>query len=253
MKKTVFLAALIATYIIILLFTRLPKTLSANAKEENFSYAQVIADDCAFYSDASLKIVRFYLPKTYAVKIVSIGTECSRVIYMDDAFSCPFTEGYVKNVCLSFLNDTPKTISPTVKLTVNCDEVIFADTFLSQPKAVITALESGYYYGELTIGAVSYVYLYISGYVGYMRKDCFNGYTIPENLIIVETPPETPTTDSDSESTLLKADTEKEKQNFSAAETLIVAVIVIAGLSGLFLIISKNSQNKGEKTYFEDE
>lgn len=251
MKKLVLFAALVTAYVIFTIFTILPKILTAHAKEENFSYAQVIADDCAFYSDASLKIVRFYLPKTYAVKIVSIGTESSRVIYMDDSLSCPFTEGYVKNVCLSFLKEAPKTVSPMVKLTVNCDEVIFADSFLSQPKAVITALESGFYYGELTIGATSYVYLYISGYVGYMRKDCFNDYTIPENPIFLETQPEIST--NDSESSHVKIDSEKEKQNFSTAETLIVAVIVIAGLSVLFLVISKNSQNKVEKTYFEDE
>lgn len=249
MKKPVLFAALVTTCLIFLIFTTLPKSLSVRAKEENFSYAQVIADDCAFYSDASLKIVRFYLPKTYAVKIVSIGTECSRVIYMDDAFYCPFTEGYVKNVCLSFLNEAPKTISPTVKLTVNCDEVIFADSFISQPKAVITALESGFYYGEITIGAASYVYLYISGYVGYMRKDCFNDYAIPENPVILETPPEIPTNNTESSYVTVYS----EKQNFSTAETLIVAVIVIAGLSVMFLVISKNSRNKDEKTYFEDE
>lgn len=237
--------------VIITVLATFKSSVVVRAKEENFTYARIITDDCAFYSDASLKIIKFYLPKTYAVKIVSVGTECSRVVYMDDALFCPACEGYVKNVCLSFLDETPNVISPSVKLTAETDEVIFADSALTQPKAVISAQNTGVYYGKLTVGATDYIYVYINGYIGYMRNDCFQEFDVPENIIVAPNLPDD--IKPDEESTISVKEDPLKEQNFSTAETLIVAVLVIAGLSILFLVIGKNSRDKNEKTYFDED
>ncbi len=216
----------------------------ANAENLSGSYARIVADDCAFFSDASLKIVKFYLPKTYCVKIVSVGAECSRVVYMDGNLSCPMAEGYVKNVYLSFLDEEPEVIYPALNLASVCDEVIFGDTTLSKPKAVIPVGSSAVFYGAMNINGNEYEYVYVNGYVGYMRKECF----APFNLPLLEIPVKPP----DSASSTDTAPDDKEiKSDFTTPEVLIIAVIVIAGLSLVFFML-KPTKEKSQKGFNDD-
>lgn len=219
------------------------------AIDNAFPYAKIVTDDCAFYSDASLKIVKFYLTKSYAVKVVAVGSEASRVVYMDGNYAYPSAEGYVKNVCIEFLDAMPDVLYPDVNLFVTCDEVIFTDSNLSQPKAVIPKGSSAKFYGELSINGYGYVYAYVNGYVGYMRKDGFTPYTVPvfEEIVI---PPDIDEPISDATSETNKTENHND---FSVTEVIIVIAVVIVGLLLIFFILKSNGENHGDKNDFGDE
>ncbi len=239
MKKLAILLAILISF-----GAALP-LISVKAEDLSGTYARIVTGDCAFFSDASLKIVKFYLPETYAVKIVSVGAECSRVVYMDGSFQYPMAEGYVKNICLSFLDEEPSVVYPSVSLTVIADEVIFGDIGLSQPKAVIPAGSSASYYGDIKLGGNEYEYVYINGYIGYMRKDCFAPFTVPLNEIPVEPPIEL-------NSSTTSQKTDNPQSDFSTSEILIIAVIVIAGLSLMFFVL-KPVKEKPQKGFNDDD
>ncbi len=239
MKKLAILLAILISF-----GATLPQ-ISVKAEDLSGTYARIVTNDCAFFSDASLKIVKFYLPETYAVKIVSVGAECSRVVYMDGSFLYPMAEGYVKNICLSFLDEEPAVIYPSVSLTVISDEVIFGDTGLSQPKAVIPAGSNASYYGNIKLGGNDYEYVYVNGYIGYMRKDCFAPFTVPLNELPVEPPIE------DFDSSTGSPKPENPQGNFSTSEILVIAVIVIAGLSLMFFVLKPTKEKP--KTGFNDD
>lgn len=213
-------------------------------------YAQVISDDCAFFSDASLKIVKFYIPKTYCVKIVSVGVESSRVVYLDDAPNLPKAEGYVLNVCLNFLDEKPDVCYPDITLTSLSDEVIFGDFDLKKPKAVIDAGSSANFFGEIVIESDTYLYVYVNGYVGYMRKGCFSPFSIPENPIIVKAPEVN--YDEERESSFLN-ERDNDDKNLKVSEILIIAVMVVAGLTLIFFILKPNKNQKRDEIGFSDD
>lgn len=223
-------------------------------KAETFTseYAQIVTDDCAFYADASLKIVKIYLPKSYSVKIISIGVSCSRVAYMDDSNLYPALEGYVLNVCLNFLDEKPETVYPSLSLTSKYDEVIFGDVNASIPKSVIPEGTVAKYYGEISIQGIIYEYVYANGFIGYMRKDCFLSFTVPENPIIKNEP--LPPDINEAESSALSQTTENnEKEKFDVSEILIIAVIVVAGLILIFFLLKPGKDDKKNQTIsFED-
>lgn len=222
------------------------------AYAENYvgRYAQVISDDCAFFSEASLKIVKFYIPKSYCVKIVSVGVESSRAVYLDDTSNLPKAEGYVLNVCLNFLDEKPDVCYPEILLTVISDEVIFGDFELKKPKAVIGAGSTANFYGETLIGSDTYEYVYVNGYVGYMRKAGFSPFSIPENPIIVKTPNEV--LDKDTESSFTH-ERENGDKNLKVSEVLIIAVMVVAGLTLIFFILKPNKDQKRDEIGFSDD
>lgn len=247
MKK---LAILLSFFIFITAANLRPPFRRAFAETYVGRYAQVISDDCAFFSDASLKIVKFYIPKTYCVKIVSVGVESSRVVYLDDSPELPKAEGYVLNVCLNFLDEKPEACYPDIFLTAISDEVIFGDFELKKPKAVIDAGSTASFYGEILIGSDTYLYVYVNGYVGYMRKGCFSPFRIPENPIIVKTPDIG--VDNDTESSFI-SERENHDTNFKVSEILIIAVMVVAGLTLIFFILKPNKDQKRDEIGFSDD
>lgn len=217
-----------------------------------FNYAKVISEGCAFYSDASLKIVKFIIPKSYSVKIVSTGAEYSHVVYMDKSNLCPASEGYVKNVYLEFLDKTPDVIYPNVNLTVVTDDVVFADNKLSTPKAVIQSGSIAAFYGELTISGFDYVYVYVNGYVGYMRKDCFANFDVPIYEEVIEIPSDILQGDT-ANGNDTTVDTNTKNDDLSISEIIVIAAIVLVGLLLVFFVIKSNGGNNGNNSAFEDD
>ena len=216
------------------------------AKAETYEYAQVVTDDCAFYSDASLKFVKFILPYSYYVKIISVGAETSRVIYLDDDFSCPPAEGYVKNVCLNFTLTPESALYPKTLVSLKTDEVIFGDLSLKTPKAVISAGSQAKFYGEIKTEGVNYLYVFVNGYVGYIRKDGFFSYVLPVNEISLTIENE----DNDEQSFSITEDNDT-KQKFKTSEVIIVAVIIIVGLTLIVFALKPNSK-KSYKQFDDD-
>lgn len=242
MKKVRFcLLILLLTLIIFGVKPFKPILFSANAST---NYALIIEENCEFFADASLKIVKFYLPKNYAVKIVSVGAESSRVLYMDDSFLYPVAEGYVKNINLNFVDDVPEVIYPSITLTTILDEVIFADNKISQPKAVISKGTEATFYGEYTYLGASYVYVYINGNVGYMKKESFAPYKLPEVNLPKENLTESSTENLDSEN--------NKSPTLKTNEILIFAVIIICAIVFLFFVL-KPSKEKPQNNFFDDD
>lgn len=245
--------AIIFTIIIFITVTKF-NTRQILVKAEPFTseYAQIVTDDCAFYADASLKIVKIYLPKSYSVKIISVGVSCSRVAYMDDSNLYPALEGYVLNVCLNFLDEKPETVYPSLTLTTKYDEVIFGDVNATIPKTVIAEGTSVKYYGEISIEGIIYEYVYTNGFIGYMRKDCFLSFFLPENPII-NNEPLLPDIGEFESSALSQTIADGEKQKFDVSEILIVAVIVVAGLILIFFLLKPGKDDKKNQTISFDD
>ncbi len=249
MKKS----AILIISLILIFYVPVPERYAfAFEKDSTFNYAKVISEGCAFYSDASLKIVKFIIPKSYSVKIVSTGAEYSHVVYMDKSSLCPASEGYVKNVYLEFLDKTPDVIYPNVNLTVVTDDVVFADNKLSTPKAVIQSGSIAAYYGELTISGFDYVYVYVNGYVGYMRKDCFANFDVPIYEEVIEIPPDiSQGNNSDSNDTSASVGTKTD--DLSVSEIIVIAAIILVGLLLVFFVIKSSGGNNGSSGAFEDD
>lgn len=207
-------------------------------------YARVITDDCALYADQSLKVIKYIIPETYCVKLTSVGTETSRVTYMDGNSLVPCSEGYVKNINLHFLDETPETIYPDITLTTTGNAVLFTDTALTNPKTVIETGVTGTYYGEITILGASYVYVYINGYAGYVRKDGFASFTVPEVVFEVEPDPDTDQSDDSTGETV-----QNTANTFSESEIIVAGALIITGLIVMFFILKPQDKNGGRKPF----
>ncbi|MBR2932820.1 MAG: hypothetical protein IKC33_00740 [Clostridia bacterium] len=242
--------------LIIFIFSFLPcVSRTAFCDEIPTSYARITSDDCPFFADPSLKIIKFYIPKNYYVKIVSVGTESSRVIYMDGNTDCPLSEGYVKNVYLSFEELKGITIYPEITVYTTCDEVIFTDTDLEKPKAVLIAGTSAIFYGTLNIEGVEYLYVYAKGYVGYVRRDGFAQFDVPVNYVEPVTPPND--TDNNLQSSPSEGDSDNHTaqgaNDIGAQEVIIIAVMIIAALSLIFLILRPERTNQKTRIFERDD
>lgn len=51
------------------------------AHAQTQKWARILNDNTPFYADYDCTILKFYLPKTYFVKVVSTGEDATRVIY----------------------------------------------------------------------------------------------------------------------------------------------------------------------------
>lgn len=211
-------------------------------------YGQIVTEDCCFYADASLKIVKFILPYSYYVKIVSVGTEASRVVYRSEDQTCPSAEGYVKNVCLGFNEVLPDSLYPEPTLRLKTDEVVFGDKSLTSPKAVVVAGSSARYYGEIKIDGSDYLYVYVNGYVGYVRKDGFISFDIPLNKVEL-LPDDNDDKTENSSTEKLYEETEK---NFSPSEIIVVAVIIVVGLTLLVFALKPSDKRRSERLDGDD-
>ena len=159
-----------------LIFITLPKNKVALADE---TYAMVITENASFYSDASQKYEKFYLPYSYFVKVIEIGAEFSRVLYMDDSKNYPQSEGYVKTSDLNFSVNPNSNPYPKITLSCEISDVLFSNAENLTPLTVINQNTPAIFYGELPINGETYLYVYANGYAGYVRKSSFSQFTVP--------------------------------------------------------------------------
>ena len=232
-----------------ILFSALNCGRAAKVFAESYGYARVVADDAVFYADAALLIERFILPKTYFVRIVSIGVESSRVVYMESG-SIPAAEGYVKNADLYFTQETPSSPYPDIRLTVEVDEVMFADVSRSQPKCVLSRSVAAHYYGEMTSGGETYLYVYSLGNVGYVKKSSFSDFSIPDHPTYREITPTDSSSDAESTSAEIS---QEQKSGVTSAQVIIIALLIVGVLCMLFLLLRPEQKNRKSRDYYDDE
>ncbi|MGN0818991.1 MAG: hypothetical protein ACI4M6_01150 [Christensenellaceae bacterium] len=212
------------------------------------SYAMVISDDCPLYWDQSLKTVKFYLPKTYFVKIISFGAEYSKVGYLDDSLNYPETVGYVNNRYLDFSLTPDTIIYPHITVSLKNDDILFLDAEKTQPKSVIKAKTDAVYYGEIALDNELYVYCYTQGFVGYIRKSSFESFFIEENPKYAElnnsSESYTDSTDGNSQSHT------QEKVEKTNPVTYVVFGVALAVILVIIYVIVRPEKNKKDGSFF---
>lgn len=140
-------------------------------------YARILNEKTPFYSDPDLRSVKFYLPYSYFVRVVSEGVDSTRVIYMENN-DAPAREGYIKTCDLFVCDYTPEAPYPDLKLVLKSDEVLFSDPVGKTARVVLSIGDAACYYGELTVDSETFYYVYTGIYVGYVRKNAFFDHTL---------------------------------------------------------------------------
>ena len=150
---------------------------------EQEQWARIVNENTPLYSDQSLTMIKFYLPRSYFLKVVNAQEQSTRVVYMDGRIGLPLKEGYVKTCDLFLFDGIPSNPYPELELTVITDEVLFSDTNKQYPKAVLTQGSVATYYGQLNVNNENFCYVYCNGYVGYVRKSAFATFEIPPHSL----------------------------------------------------------------------
>lgn len=153
------------------------KITTVTASEEK--WARIENENTPFYADYGCTMVKFYLPYTYFIKVISTGEDATRVVYMDDSLVLPLREGYVKTCDIYLFDGTPPNPYPEMSIKITADEILFADSKKQYPKTVLTYGDSATYYGELPIDGEIFCYVYCNGYIGYVRKSAFTPFELP--------------------------------------------------------------------------
>lgn len=201
---------------------------------ENRVYSRALTYTTGFYSDMNGAYLKFYVPYGYYVKVLERGDDYSKVSYMPENASFPILIGYVKTVDL-IISETPSSPYPLLYVSVISDEVLFADSSLAFSKAAVYSGSLALYYGELLSPAdEELVYVYCNGYLGYMRKNAFAPFNVPEN------PEPLPSSSQNSYS--------EKKNSSSSLQILIVALISIAVAVIVYVLFRPSS----EREEFED-
>lgn len=221
--------------LLVLIFLLLsPQPTSLLAKALPLEYARTV-ESCPLYADESCRIVKFYIPKGFCVRAVSVGSDVARVVVMEGYAACPVTEGYVKNINLFFLEERPDTVYPLVELTLKREEVIFGSPDLTLPKAVLGAGERAYFYGTVTANGTEYLYVYAGGQVGYVNKGGFDAFTLPD----LDPKVEADTSESflDDQSAATPPNGNGDDKSVTNGQILVIAVVLICGLCVFYLIL----------------
>lgn len=218
-----------------------PKT-TAYAQGE---YARILSENTIFYANPDCTIPKFIIPYSYFVRILQIGTESTKVSYMDQNSGLPASIGYIKTCDLFLFNDIPLNPYPVLKLTLKSDEILFADSDCNYPKTVLTDGCVAVYYGELTIDGITFCYVYASGFIGYVRKNGFASFSILQHELPISSATDLDVTDKTESADNEQSDLNEQTTTKTADETLKTVVIVavcIVCLSIVYLIFKPYNQ-----------
>lgn len=186
--------------------------------ESNRAYSRALTHTTGFYSDYNGAYLKFYIPYGYYVRVLEVNGDYAKVSYMPENSTFPVLTGYVKTVDLIISDTVPASPYPLLYITVDTDDVLFSDSSLSVSKAGIYSGSLALYYGEISSpSGEELVYVYVNGYLGYMRKNSFSLFTVPEN------PEPLPSSSSYSAPTSVKND-----KSASSLQILLVALISVA-------------------------
>lgn len=214
---------------------------AADNSAPKYEYARILTENTVFYADPNCSIAKFYLPYGYFVKVLSVNEDSVRVLYMDDNAEIPAREGYIKTSCLHPYAGEVSNPYPSVTLTLSFDEVLFADSKLSTPKAVLSSNVKAAFYGETIVEGEKYYYVYAKGYVGYVRKSAFLNAEIPAHPLPIKQ-----NTDQNRSS---DADENSQKQTTpyafgfdSTVKTVIIIAVSLVALSVVYLLFKPSSK-----------
>lgn len=211
------------------------KNYAVFASEEQ--WARIINENTPFYADYSCKIVKFYLPKTYFVKVVTAGEDATRVIYMDGNDNLPFREGYIKTCDLLLFDGIPQSPYPEISIKITADEILFADSDKQYPKTVLSAGQTAVYYGLLATGSELFYYVYADGYIGYVRKSAFAPFEVPDHpLPLVTQKPDSEPNSAPQDTEIDDTDVKSAFAVDSTMKIIITIAVILVCISVIYLL-----------------
>lgn len=227
----------------------MPSGINAAADLEPYCYARVLNEKTPFYSDPNCKILKFYLPYSYFVRIIKAGDEATKVIYMENE-QAPAREGYVKTCDLYICDYVPESPYPRLKLTLKNDGILFSNPSSGEALVVLNAGEVAYYYGEAQSSSDAYYYVFSGTYVGYVRKDAFFEHALPLH------PQEIPKTEPDepdfSEPTSDDRPSD-ENDNSSLLSAVIIIAVSLITISVIYALFRSESKSIKRAAASDDE
>lgn len=213
-------------------------------------WARITNDQTALYSDMACTMIKFYIPKSYFVKVLQIGDDSTRVIYMDDDSTIPSREGYLKTCDLLLYEDRVYNPYPNFSVKIIADEILFADSNKNYPKTVLSYGDTALIYGILQIQSENFCYVYSNGYIGYVRRSAFSPFEIPlhEIPLIKQDSSDQSTTNSS-----IKEPTQNSNTSIdSTMKIVIIVALSITCLSVVYLLFKPKAQTNVKLAISQD-
>lgn len=251
-KAALFIAALfLATNLNVYVFAS-NRNLAYQPKKIAYAdteYARILNEQTPFYSDPGCQMLKFYLPFSYYVRVVKLGSDCIRVAYMENA-TAPAREGYIKTCDFFPCDYAPENPYPAVNLSLKSDEVLFSTPQADDPRVVLPAGEQACFYGSIDLGGEVFYYVYSGAYVGYVRKRAFSEHVIPNHPNPL--PKEEEPIEGQPESA---RPSEQEKQNNenSGLSAVIIAIVAVVSVCVIYLLFRPESRAIKKAAYSDDD
>ncbi len=242
------------TIIFILVFFVIPPHTQKNnnqiVKADEITWARIVNDQTAFYSDMACTMIKFYIPKSYFVKVLQIGDDSTRVIYMDNDSTIPSREGYLKTCDLLIFEDAVYNPYPNFSVKITADEILFADSNKNYPKTVLSYGDTALIYGTLSIAGENFCYVYSNGYIGYVRRSAFAPFEIPLHEIPLVKP------DSNNQTENITSNSQTDPSPDASIDSTMKIVIIIAlsitCLSVIYLLFKPKNQTSVKLAVSQD-
>lgn len=155
-------------------FLSLASVHSASAQNAE-SYACILTNDVYFHTSETPSAGIFALPKTYYVKVLSIGSPYTKVEYLTDGERTKKLTGYCLTEQLTFIDYTP--VNPYLYATF--DVIYTAESGEIGDSLLDKIILPCTYYGNYYMGAKEYAYVLQQGTFGYVPMP--ENFTFPLN------------------------------------------------------------------------
>ena len=210
----------------------------------NAQYLRITDTTTPFFSSITDGEALFYLPYTYYVKLISKGEIFDHVEYGGaDGITL---DGYVPNQTL--FDETLEVINPYPSITITTlkTTLLYADSSLSKSIKYIFKERQLTYYGSFILPDGTHCFYVSYGEeLGYVKESDVSPFTIsnhpnPLTFIPEETPPvEEPIIESN--------------ETVNTLRIIIIASLILAGLSGLVVVIKKRPNIPVNNYYDEND
>lgn len=152
-----------------------PLAVVSAGADSTAQYACILSEDTYFYETEKSAGGLFVLPKTYYVKVLSIGDEFTKVEYQADTEHTQTLIGYCKTSQLTFVDYIP--VNPYLYATF---EVIYTAEDAEKDDDLLGKITfTCAYYGDYSIGSKQYAYVLREGEYAYVPKPL--GFRYEEN------------------------------------------------------------------------
>ena len=204
-------------------------------------YLRVTDETTPFYSDAKAEDFLFFLPYTYYVKILS---ESGGIAHAEIGGKGIKLDGFVP---IADLYDDGLYVEdpyPDITLTTVKSAVLYADLKLSAPIMYVFASRTLKYFGTVTGGDEVIYFVSYNDHLGYVKESDIAPFSIPQHpnplTFVKEDPLPEP-----------NASEERDTEITSVLRIVIIGALLLAGVIGLAVSLSK--KDKPKKAYYYDE